>query len=173
MNRRKMLGISLRCIAKGNELSTKMEPLYDYFYRFPHEQLRMRGRCRVRIYERKNDACTVLLTELDSNLGESVTEACGRIATNVAAARGLNLKTTRWIQHERPHDDEPHVFDELHFTWDSNNTASDPQWERLDDKQAEALTGNIVDTLNRRLGDLEFQIGKVMEHEPAEAKRTA
>jgi hypothetical protein len=86
----------------------------------------------------------------------------------LAAARGLNLKTTRWIQHE-----PPHVFDELHFTWDSNNTASDPQWERLDDKQAEALTGNILDTLNRRLGDLEFQTEKVMKHEPAQAKRTA
>ena len=71
------------------------------------------------------------------------------------------------------HDDEPHVFDELHFTWNSNNTASDPQWERLDDKQAEALTGDILDTLNRRLGDLEFQIEKVIEHELTEAKRTA
>ena len=43
-----------------------MKPLIDYFYRFPSNHLyNMPGRCRVRIYKRKNGAHTVLLTELD------------------------------------------------------------------------------------------------------------
>ena len=142
-----------------------MKPLHDYFYRFPHEQLRMQGRCRVRIYERKNGTHTVLLTELNSNLGESITSACERVATAIAAKRGLNPKTTRWIQHDPSNDELPQVFDELHFTWDSNNTASDPQWQRLVDEQVEALTGDILDTLNRRLGDLELQTEEIPEHE--------
>ena len=108
-----------------------MKPIHDYFYRFPNEYLRMPGRCRVRIYERENGTHVVVLTELDNNFGESVTSACDRIATNLAATRGQNPDTTRWIQHEPAHDDLPQIFDELQFTWDGNHTASDPQWQRL------------------------------------------
>ena len=150
-----------------------MKPLHDYFYRFPHEHLGVPGRCRVRIYKRKNGTHTVLLTELNSNSGESITSACERIATDLAAAKRLNPKTTRWIQHEPPQDDLPQVFDELQFTWDSNNTANDPQWQSLDDEQAEALTGDSLSALNRRLGDFEFQIEEGTEHERTEAKGAA
>ena len=108
-----------------------MTLLYDYFYRFPHEQLRVPGRCRVRIYKRGNGTHTVLLTELNSNSGESITSACDRIATDLTTAKELNPKTTRWIQHDPPHDDLPHSFDELQFTWSSNNRARDPQWQPL------------------------------------------
>jgi hypothetical protein len=150
-----------------------MKPLHDYFYRFPHEHLRMPGRCRVRIYKRQNGAHTVLLTELNTNSRESIASACERIATDLAAVRGLNPKTTRWIQHDPPHDDRLQVFDELQFTWDSHHTASDPQWRHLGDKQAEALTGDSLSALNRRLGDLEFRIEGRTEHERTEAKGAA
>lgn len=134
-----------------------MQPLHDYFYRFPNEHPWMRGRCRVRIYKRTNGAHTVVLTELNSNSGESIASACERIATDLAATKGLNPKTTRWIQQESERDDLPQVFDELHFSWDRNHTASNPQWQRLGDEQVEALTGAALSALNRRLGDLEFQ----------------
>ena len=150
-----------------------MKPIHDYFYRFPNEYLRMRGRCRVRIYERENGTHVVLLTELDTNSGESVTSACDRIATNLAATRGLDPKTTRWIQHDPPHDELPQIFDELQFTWDHTNTASDPQWQRLGGDQAEALTGNGLDALNRRLGDMESQREGDNGHERTEAKGAA
>lgn len=141
-----------------------MKPSHDYFYRFPHAQLGVRGRCRVRIYERKNGAHTVVLTELDSNSGESIASACELIATNITAIRGLNPKTTRWIQHIPPHDGSPQAFDELHFTWDGKK-ASNPQWQGLVDEQAEALTGEILDSLNRRLDDHVLQIEEETEHE--------
>jgi hypothetical protein len=134
-----------------------MKALHDYFYRFPNEHLRMRGRCRVRIYKRDNGSHVVLLTELNTDSGESVTSACERIATKLSAARGLNPKTTRWIQHDPPHDELPQVFDELHFTWDSNHTARDPQWQRLSGEQVETITGDSLGSLSRRLGDLESQ----------------
>lgn len=136
-----------------------MKPLYDYFYRFPHEPLQVPGRCRVRIYKRNNGAHTVLLTELDTNPGESITSACARIATNLASVRGLNPKTTRWIQHNAPDDlpdDALPIFEEVQFTWDGNHTACDPQWQRLGDEQAETLTGNRLSALNWRLGDGEM-----------------
>ena len=150
-----------------------MKPLHDYLSRFPNEHLGMPGRCRVRIYKRKNGTHTVLLTELNSNTGESITSACERIATDLAAAKRLNPKTTRWIQHEPPQDDLPQLFDELQFNWDAVNTAHDPQWQSLDDEQAEALTGDSLSGLNRRLGDFEVQIEEGTGHERTKAKRTA
>ena len=64
-----------------------MKPIHDYFYRFPSEPHQVPGRCRVRIYRRKNGTHTVLLTELDTNTGESIAGACERIATNLAVGQ--------------------------------------------------------------------------------------
>ncbi len=146
-----------------------MKPLHDYFYRFPSEPHQVPGRCRVRIYRRKNGAHTVLLTELDTNTGESIAGACERIATNLAAVRELNPRTTRWIQHDPPHDDLPQVFEELQFTWDSDNTAHDPQWQPIDDEQAETLTGASLDDLERRLGDIGPRIKEENNNVPNES----
>ena len=146
-----------------------MKPLHDYFYRFPSEPHQVPGRCRVRIYRRKNGTHTVLLTELDTNTGESIAGACERIATNLAAVRELNPRTTRWIQHDPPHDDLPQVFEELQFTWDSDNTAHDPQWQPIDDEQAETLTGASLDDLERRLGDIGPRIKEESNNVPNES----
>ena len=146
-----------------------MKPLHDYFYRFPSEPHQVPGRCRVRIYRRKNGTHTVLLTELDTNTGESIAGACERIATNLAAVRELNPRTTRWIQHDPPHDDLPQVFEELQFTWDSDNTAHDPQWQPIDDEQAETLTGASLDDLERRLGDIGPRIKEENNNVPNES----
>ena len=150
-----------------------MTPVHDYFYRFPPDNLQMFGRCRVRVYERDNGTRTVLLTELNSNSGESITSACQRIATDLAAIRGLKPKTTRWIQHDLPHGGLSHVFDELRFTWSSNNTARDPTWQRLDIAQVEALTGESLSALSRRLGDLGQRVEEGPEYEETEAQRVA
>ena len=146
-----------------------MKPIHDYFYRFPSEPHQVPGRCRVRIYRRKNGTHTVLLTELDTNAGESIAGACERIATNLAAVRELNPRTTRWIQHDPPHDDLPQVFEELQFTWDSDNTAHDPQWQPIDDEQAETLTGASLDDLERRLGDIGPRIKEESNNVPNES----
>jgi hypothetical protein len=130
-----------------------MKPLHDFFYRFPQDYLQMSGRCRVRIYSRQRGAHTVLLTELSTNAGESISSACDRIATDLAAKKGLNPKTTRWIQQELAHDEQPEAFDEVQFTWDSDATASAPQWLRLDDEQVEMLTGQSRSILGLRLGE--------------------
>ena len=130
-----------------------MKPVQDYFYRFPQESSRMPGRCRVRIYRRSNGSHIVLLTELDASAGESISSACDRIATDLAAKKGLNPKTTRWIQQELAHDEQPEVVDEVQFTWDSDFTAGDPQWLRLDDEQVELLTGQSRSILGLRLGE--------------------
>ncbi len=153
------------------------KPLHDYFYRFPQRQPNIPGRCRVRIYRRKNGTHTVLLTELDTNEGESITSACDRIATHLVATRGLNPKTTRWIQQDFSEDVNPQgeiseVFDELVFTWDGNQKASDPQWQRLTSEQVEALTGADMSTLSRRLGDFELQIEEKSNHESTETQRS-
>jgi hypothetical protein len=136
-------------------MGSMMKPLYDYLYRFPAEVLQIRGRCRVRIYERGEGAHTVLLTELANNAGESITTACERIATDLAATKRLNPKTTRWIQHELPHGGKPQTFDELHFVWTGDNAASDPQWQHLNNEQIEAATGNTPSLLSLHIGDSE------------------
>ena len=133
----------------------------------------MPGRCRVRIYKRKNGTYTVLLTELNNNAGESIASACDRIATDLTTARGLSPKTTRWIQHDPPQDDLPQIFEEIQFTWDSDQRASDPEWQRLEDEQVEVLTGDSLSALGRRLGDPEVQIEEGTEREETEAKGVA
>jgi hypothetical protein len=155
-----------------------MKPLYDYFYRFPQKPPELPGRCRVRIYKRKNGAQTVLLTEVYTDSGESITNACERIATELAAAKGLNSKTTRWIQHDLApgdpaEDDQAQIFDEVCFTWNEYNQASDPRWQRLDEAQVEVLTGESLIAMSRRLGDLEFSTDRGSDDEPAQAKGTA
>lgn len=146
-----------------------MKPLHDYFYRFPHTQFGMPGRCRVRIYQRPHGGHTVVLTELDTYSAESIASACERIATDIAAVRRLNPKTTRWVHHDPSDDDRPAEIGELEFTWDGSNTASDPQWQRLTGAQAEALTGDSLSALNRRLGDTDMPIDEGSARERTEA----
>lgn len=135
-----------------------MKPLHDYFYRFPRDYPNIPGRCRVRIYKRKNGTHTVVLTELNNNSGESITSACTRIATHLVAVKELNPKTTRWIQHDLPHGDMAngngsHEFHELQFTWSSHNTARELQWQGLDDAQVEALTSDSLSALCQVMGN--------------------
>jgi len=138
-----------------------MKPSDDYLYRFPQNQLGAAGRCRVRLYKSKNGISTVLLTELNSNTGESIAAAGDRIATGLAARWDLNPKATRWIEHTPLQDDLPEEFGELKFTWDSDKVATDPQWRRLAAEEAEAWTGDSLGALNRPLGDdgAEFEEG--------------
>jgi len=150
-----------------------MKPLYDYFYRFPSVPYQVQGRCRVRIYRRKTGTRAVLLTELDTNPGESIAGACDRIATDLAATRALNPKTTRWIMQEPAHDALPQVFEEVQFTWDDRGRASDPQWLSLTDEQVETLTGDTLASLNRRLGEVGVQAEERNEREPTETQGTA
>lgn len=128
-------------------------PLHDYFYRFPDSHLGTPGRCRVRMYKNLRGNHVVLLTELGTNSGESISAACDRIATGLTARWGLNPKTTRWIEHAPPLDDAAAEFDELKFTWKSDKTAENPQWTHLDSQEAEAMTGEDLNALNRSLGD--------------------
>ena len=150
-----------------------MKPLLDYFYRFPNEYLRMRGRCRVRIYERDNGTHVVVLTELDTNSGESITSACDRIATSLAATRGLDPKRLDG------YNTIPRTTSCRRYSMSCTSLGMartqrrDPQWQRLGDDQVEAMTGDGLDALNRRLGDLESQIEGDNGHERTEAKGAA
>lgn len=144
-----------------------MKPIADYYYRFQDKQLRRPGRCRVRIYRRKNGTHIVLLTELATNNGESITGSCEHIATDLAATKNLNPKTTRWIQHESPDADPdydrtdgglrqadlPQVFEELQFDWGNGVRASKPQWQAMSEEEAAALLDTSLAALARRLGD--------------------
>ena len=142
-----------------------MAPTHDYLYRFPSDIIHISGRCRVRLYERNNGGHTVLLTELNSNSGESITSACDRIATGLVEAKRLQPETTRWIQHEPPYHGNPQLFDELRFTWTDDDVASDPEWQRLTDEQVEALTGESVNTLNLQIYESESDWVEKTENE--------
>lgn len=151
-----------------------MKPIHDYFYRYPQDQMRVAGRCRVRIYKGKNGIHTVLLTELRNNRGESITAAADRIATDLVVRWGLNPKTARWIEHAPPDDDLPEEFGELKFTWDDARTAHDPQWRSMTGEEAEAFTGESLSALNRAMGDLGPKTEEAApENEGTQTQRTA
>lgn len=120
----------------------------DYIYRYPHPVLIIEGRCRVRLYKRPDGGHTVILTELVDNAGESVTNACERIATGVQPRWALNPATTRWIEHYPAEAFREagcgETFDEITFTW-SNGNATRPQWRRLTLEDVEILTGLAFD----------------------------
>ena len=97
------------------------------------------------------------------------TRSADVMVTASPAVRGLNPKTTRWIQHDLAQVDLPQVFEELQFTWDSDQTASDPQWQRIDAEQVEVLTGASLDDLERRLGDLGPRIKEESDNVPNES----
>jgi hypothetical protein len=151
-----------------------MKPIHDYFYRFPQDQMRAAGRCRVRIYKSKNGIHTVLLTELRNNRGESIAAASDRVATDLVMRWGLNPKTTRWLEHIPPDGDHPQEFDELKFTWDDGKIAHTPEWRSIKSEEAEALTGESLDALNRAMGDFEPRIEEASsEHAGTQTQRTA
>lgn len=108
------------------------------------------------------------MTKLNTGAAESISSACVRFTTDLAAVRGLDLETARWIQHDPPYDALPHSFNEVQFTWDSDHIAHDPKWQCLDDKQVEALTGESLTALNRPLGDFGVQMEGEIEHEGTE-----
>lgn len=130
-----------------------MKPLHDYFYRIPNRQPIRTGHCRVRIYKGKNSAHIVLLTETSSNTGESIAAASDRIATDLAMRWSLNPKTTRWIEHVLPEDDNATEFGEWKFTWNGDRVACNPEWKDLTSETVEALTSETLNDLNRSLGD--------------------
>lgn len=130
-----------------------MALLQDYVYRFPLDRLYMSGRCRVRIYQDKTGAHTVLLSELNQNPGESIASACDRIATDLVARWRLNPRTTRWLQYDTTLDNPAPRFDEVEFAWEGNHTATEPQWRAVSDEQVHLLTGVTLSALDRRLGD--------------------
>ena len=134
-----------------------MQLLIDYYYRIQDKRLHTPGRCRVRIFKRKNGTHTVLLTELETNTGESVSSSCEHIASNLVVVKALNSKTTRWIQQESLQSDRSQIFDEIQFAWSRDNTASNPEWQRLSHKQAETLTGANLSELGRPFGDTNVQ----------------
>ncbi len=134
-----------------------MQLLTDYYYRIQDKRLHTPGRCRVRIYRRKNGTHTVVLTELETNTGESVSSSCEHIASDLVVVKSLNPKTTRWIQHEAPQEGLSQVFDEIQFTWSSDDTANAPEWQRLSDEQVETLTGASLSDLGRPFGEADAQ----------------
>ncbi|MBX2998881.1 MAG: hypothetical protein KF893_10255 [Caldilineaceae bacterium] len=134
-----------------------MPSFQDYIYRFPRESYQLSGRCRVRIYKRKNGSHIVLLTDVSNNTGESITTASARIATDLLARWNLNPKTTRWIQHTPPEADLPAEFAHLTFTWGADKRAEAPQWQPFTAEQVERLTGEPLNALNRRLGDFDLK----------------
>lgn len=135
-----------------------MELTTDYLYRFPQNQLGAAGRCRVRLYKSKNGAQTVLLTELNSNLGESIAAAMDRIANDLAVRWELSPKTTRWIEHIPAQDGQPEEFGELKFTWNQGKTVGEPQWRELTGEEVEILTGDTLDAINRPIGEIKATI---------------
>lgn len=111
----------------------------------------------MRLYKNKNGSQTVLLTELNSNQGESIAAASDRIATGLVERWALNPKTTRWIEHSPPQDELPEEFGELKFTWDSDNVAGDPQWRSLTGEEAEMWTGDSLSAISRPLGEVAIE----------------
>jgi hypothetical protein len=125
------------------------QQLQDYLFRFPYNQQSTGGLCRVRIYQGEKNSQTVLLSELNSHVAGSIAAASDAIANLLLTRYALNPKKTRWIEHTPAEEDQPAEFGELTFAWQGGKALPDPQWRRLEAAEAEALTGETLDDLER------------------------
>lgn len=106
----------------------------DAVYHYHHPTTGAPAHCGLRIYAGPAGR-VVVLTELGSNPGISVTNAAAEIATGLAAMYRLDPVTTTWIEHYngdsykgRNRIDD--TFDEVKFLW-RGGVATDPNWRRL------------------------------------------
>lgn len=90
--------------------------------------------CHLRIFQDKTKTF-VIVTELVTNPGMSVTNAAEVIASKVVNQFHLNPETTRFIEHYGQESYEytggrkrVDVFDDVTFTWNGTN-ASSPKWK--------------------------------------------
>ncbi|MEM7128187.1 MAG: hypothetical protein AAF702_17780 [Chloroflexota bacterium] len=121
-----------------------MELLEDYFYPYPVKPPQIVGRCRVRIYKRKNGSRVVLLSEAKGNKGEPIAAVSSAIATDLVKRWDINPKTARWIEHTPGTKKKKDAFGELTFTWDSEKVASKAKWKKITLDAAEELTGDVL-----------------------------
>lgn len=102
--------------------------------------------CGLRIFPRTGKH-VVILTEMDSNTGISVTNDCEHLATLVLRDYELHPNFTIWIEHYSPHSysqnpgaDESETYDLIQFNWNGQHFSA-PRWCRLTYAEVNALCG--------------------------------
>lgn len=101
--------------------------------------------CGLRIFPRTGKK-VVILSEMDSNTGISVTNDIEHLATLVLRDYDLHPNFTIWIEHYSPHsyrhtpDDELETYDLIQFNWNDNRFSA-PRWCRLTYDEVNALCG--------------------------------
>lgn len=134
---------------------------YDYEGLWQHPAV-----CRIRVYERSNNAPVVIASELPENPGTSITNMCEFLAAEVIAKHlpavfeSTDPEPVIWIeQYPRdPHNTKLPEFTKATFTnytphveWLGRSKRlriGQPQWSHLEREQVEQLVGPIdpVDT---------------------------
>ena len=121
--------------------------VYDQLsdFRFP---ARPHLLCHVRIFDRGAQPPVVILTEIASNPGASVTNASEYIATELRSRHSL-LRSTNpvWIEHYNGESYTeglfaPDRFGTIAFAWDANRAAyRSPEWRPLAASELQTLLG--------------------------------
>ena len=88
----------------------------------------------------------IIITELDSNRGPSVTNVSEHIATDVINSKGWAPADCLWVEHyaTTPKRDAPATWDGINYTWmlrDGRWVASSPVWSPMSDAAAGRLAG--------------------------------
>ena len=96
-------------------------------------------------YQTGKNSHIVLLSELSSHAAGSIAAASDTIATDLVLVTLFDPKKTRWIEHLPPEDDQLGEFGELVFTWKGGKAAPDPQFRRMEEAEAETLTGVTIE----------------------------
>lgn len=113
---------------------------YPYTYKGFHES---KGHCHLEIYERGEDdrhAILVVMTEMETNNGPSVTTCAETIATQVVQRYTLPLSRTLWFEH---YPARPHVHGEIYslvtFEWMEDQQAIRARFTPISAELAEGL----------------------------------
>ena len=90
----------------------------------------------------------IIITELDSNRGPSVTNVSEHIATDVINSKGWAPADCLWVEHyaTTPKRDAPATWDGINYTWmlrDGRWVASSPVWSPMSDAAAGRLAAGL------------------------------
>lgn len=115
----------------------------------------------LRIYQDADNGHTVVvLTEPHNNPGISVTNGAEWLGTAIVKDFNLRPELTTWIEHyparyssdSRSHSGNRRLIDHetvdlIRFTWNDRDEAEQPEWDRIERAQAEALIGEPLQPL--------------------------
>lgn len=108
-----------------------------------------KAHCRIRAYRGRDGQFVVVATELPTNQGTSITNACETLAAEVCTRLEIDPTAMRWVEHYTagPHRDGAESFDVVTFIPSAGRREhglGQPKWRRVSKAVVEDMIGQAI-----------------------------